>query len=208
MVGPIVSPEQAGVVVTAGRKMPRTPFWDAAPGQSYVQHQRPGPWESVRLAGVDLPGVCFVRSAKGRKSSRTAGPGDEQEAIVDTGAEASDVGITCVMWTPEHLAGWEDLIEAVELKGGTRGDPKAVDVVHPGLNAAGITSLYVLMVTIPERGRVSGTMEFALQATEFRPKAKKAPGGAPKMMIEASTPPIPVAIDPTKPSPRGTESKP
>jgi hypothetical protein len=187
----------------------RVPFWepgsDAAGSTPGVQVGTPGPWESVELAGVWLPGICRVRSAKARKALVVGGAGADAEELVDTGAESSGVTITCTMWTPAHLAAFASFVEAVEMQGGTRKDPKAVDVSHPGLNMLGISSVYVTVVTVPEPGALRGTYESTIQADEWRPTRSGA-AGLPRQ-IDASVTAIPTAID-VRASPAATEAGP
>jgi hypothetical protein len=178
MAGEIVVPEPAPEVTFAGDRsaasgrMPRTPFW-APDAAAHVQVVKPGPWQRVTLAGVELPGFCAVRSSKTRKVLTVAGPKADAEELVDTGGEAGDVSIVCYLWTAEHLAIYEDLLDALALQGGTRADPQPVDVLHPGLNVVGIDSIYVALHTVPEPSSLPGVYEFTIQASEFKPKQNR-----------------------------------
>lgn len=187
----------------------RTPFWeagsDAAGSTPGVQVGTPGPWESVQLAGVWLPGICRVRSAKARKALVVAGPGADAEELIDTGAEASGITITCVMWTPGHLAAFEDFYRKIEEVSGTRAKRSSVDVSHPGLNMLGIASVYVTLVTVPEPGSVRGTYEATIQAQEWRPEAKGAKGTPKEITVSVSAIPTAIRVDET---PAATEAKP
>jgi hypothetical protein len=185
----------------------RTPFWTEAPDAVNVQIAEPNAWGRVRLADTWLPGVCTVRSSRARKAYRAGGPGDEQEEIIDTGAEASEVSISCSMWTRDHLARFEDFIEAIEMKGGSRADPKAVDVTHPGLNLLGIHRLYVTSISVPEPAGMPGMFQSMIQASEFKPKAKTKAKGKPTI-IDASTGAIPIAFNPAKTTPADTQANP
>jgi hypothetical protein len=172
----IVSPEESPEP-GSGVRRPRAAFWDLSAAGVYVQFDERliTPWERVSIAGIDLPGRCTVISpGRVRKVQRNSGPGDDTEELVDVGALAADVQIVVQIWTPEHLARWEefsekmrDLFEEARDETGKKSAP-ALDVVHPGLNMAGISSLYVYQVSVMQPGAVRGAMESTLLATEYR----------------------------------------
>jgi DNA circularisation protein N-terminus len=183
-------------------RAPRLPFWAKSPAGVFIQVGEPGPWERVTLAGIELPGYCAVRSSKARKAITVAGPGADKEEIFDLGAESPGISIVSYMWTEMHLAQYEQLVEAIEMKGGTRARRQAVDIVHPGLNLLDIASVYVTLVTVPEPASVRGVYEFSIQAQEFAPevkrqKAPKAAGGKQVIHVESSLSSIPTAINTT-----------
>jgi hypothetical protein len=156
------------------RAMARYTFWDLAPDGAFEDADsgpgwaRPGPWESVRLADVDLPGKCTVRSGKGRKLEVHQAQGANVEQLNDLGAETDEVLIVCQMWMPAHLERYADLVKAIEVKGGPRGKPRALKIDHPGLALLGIDSIYVTHITVPEPvGK--GVMEFSVRGSEFKP---------------------------------------
>jgi hypothetical protein len=181
-------------------RAPRSPFWAPSPAGVFIQVSQPGPWERVTLAGIDLPGYCAVRSSKARKAVTVAGPGADKEEIFDLGAESPGISIVSYMWTEIHLAQYEQLVEAIEMKGGTRAKRQAVDIVHPGLNLLDIASVYVTLVTVPEPASVRGVYEFSIMAQEFapevkKPKGPKTAGGKQVIHVESSLSSIPTAIN-------------
>jgi hypothetical protein len=191
-------------------RAPRSPFWAPSPAGVFIQTGEPGPWERVTLAGIELPGYCAVRSSKARKAITVAGPGADKEEIFDLGAESPGISIVSYMWTEMHLAQYEQLVEAIEMKGGTRAKRQAVDIVHPGLNLLDIASVYVTLITVPEPASVRGVYEFSIMAQEFapevkRPKAPKAAGGKQVIHVESSLSSIPTAIN-TQPASPATPS--
>lgn len=178
----IRSPEPQTVLAD---EAPRTPFWDHAPSGSYVQfdERRITAWERVSLGGFDLPGRCTVASpGRVRKVRTNSGPGDEAEEIIDLGASAAEVQIVVQVWTQPHLRRWEDFndiyqrqlakVRAEKVKG--EADAPAMDVVHPGLNLAGIRSIYVYQVSVLAPSGTKGVMESTILGTEFRSRKKKA----------------------------------
>lgn len=196
--GETAGPANAGGAYTSGEQdgAPRTPFWAEGTTGGAEQVGPAPPWRRVQLGGVWLPGVCDVRSpGKGRKVLPAAGAGDSSEEIIDTGAENADAQIVCRMWTPEHLKRFELLLEQVEEQGGTRGDPKALDVIHPGLNLMGISSLYVLAISMPEPSNVAGVYESTIVASEWKPKRAGARAAGLPKLIAASVSALPTAID-------------
>jgi hypothetical protein len=202
-------PNAAGAYTAGADEAPRTPFWaDGATGGAEQLGPAP-PWYRVQLGGVWLPGMCVVRSpGRVRKVLPAAAAGDSAEEITDTGAENAGAQIVCYMWTLEHLKRWEVFLEQLEEQGGSRGDPKALDVVHPGLNLAGISSLYVLGVSIPEPSNRPGMFEATLLATEFRPKK---PGKPKTIASSVSATPANLTLAPeiaTAASPAATEAGP
>jgi hypothetical protein len=166
-----------------------TPFWDLGPGEKvgdkdgrvYVEFnpQLLTPWERVKIAGFDLPGRSTVISpGRVRKVQRNGGPGDEAEEIIDVGALAADVQIIVQVWTPEHLEQWDafsdrmrDLFAEARDDTGKKSAP-ALDVDHPGLNLAGITSLFVYQVSVLQPSSIRGVMESTILATEYRSRKK------------------------------------
>lgn len=188
-------------------KSERVPFWDAGTERAWflsnVQMGFPNPWESVELAGVRLPGICRVRSAKGRKLLVSSAAGAEAARLTDLGAESSQVTITCQMWTPAHLTAFDSFYRKVS-EWWEQPDGGALDVSHPGLNMMGISSLYVTFVTVPEPGSVRGTYEATIQAQDYKPQAKVETGPKP---VTASATAIPTAI-PMGEAPSATEAGP
>jgi hypothetical protein len=175
---------------------PKTTFWDHAPtgpgdgqdkwGQdAYVQFNvnLVTAWERVTLAGLALPGVCRVRSSgRSRKVDVAGAPMEDVEVLNDLGATSAEVAITVKVWTPGHLAQWErfmdaarDWFRAAEAAAVKREQPPGLDVIHPGLNLAGVTSLYLRQVGVLEPGAERGTYESTILAVEYRhrPKPKK-----------------------------------
>jgi hypothetical protein len=160
--------------LTIGKTNPRTPFWDASSSAEAQPLERIGPWESVQLGGFWLPGICEVRSpGSTRRVVYAAGPGDSHEEKIDTGAESADVQIIVTVWTRDHLAAWESFHEHLEKNTGTRAAPKAMDIVHPGLNLAGVAAVYVLSVSVLESGPARGTRQAVIVASEFAPRKRK-----------------------------------
>jgi hypothetical protein len=182
---------------TAGAS-PRTPFWDHAPVRPdetgdqdvYVEFNplRLTDWERVTLGGIELPGVCRVRTpGRQRRVDVANAPGEDVSALIDVGAMAAEVVISCTMWTPSHLARWENFCEVARewfgaasaavaaTAAGEKTPPPAMDVYHPGLALVGVTSLYLRQVSPPEPGAVTGTMTATITAVEWRhrPKPKK-----------------------------------
>jgi hypothetical protein len=183
---------------------PKGPFWDQGsesnePGQAAAVEfnpQRLTAWYRVTLGGVDLPGVCAVRSAgRQRRVDVANAPADEQSTLIDTGSTAAEIVIAVTMWTPEHHARWERFAEVARdwfkvaesvnqanaTPGAEQGKPPAMDVQHPGLALAGIASLYLRQVSVPEPGNVPGTMTVTIAAVEYdhRPKPKQKQAVAP-----------------------------
>lgn len=170
---------------------PRSAFWDSNPEGVYVQldQRLVSAWERVTLAGFELPGVCEVSSpGRIRKVTTYSGPGDEVEELVDLGAQASEVRIVVRVWAPAQLAQWEIFcryygqLMAQARQGDDVGDASApaMEIVHPGLNIAGINSVYITQVSVLAPGAVRGMMEATISGTEYRqkPKRKAAPKDA------------------------------
>jgi hypothetical protein len=187
----------------ATTEQPKGPFWDFGsesnePGQAAAVEFNPArltDWYRVILGGTELPGVCSVRSAgRQRRVDVANAPADEQSTLIDTGSTAAEVVITVTMWTTSHHARWErfaevarDWFKAAEAvnqanaaAGSEKKKPPAMDVQHPGLALAGITSLYLRQVSVLEPGPVPGSMAATISAVEYdhrpKPKAKQAAG--------------------------------
>jgi hypothetical protein len=206
----LVAPDQpeSPAFAVAGARAPRSPFWAEHTDGVFVQLREAGPWQRVSLAGVDLPGFCAVRSAKIRKVLTVAGPKADAEELIDTGAEASEVSIVCYMWIPAHLAAYEELVDVLEMRGGTRADPRPVDLVHPGLNLVGIGSVYVTLITPPEPSSLPGVYETTIHASEFKPKQNRPKEKATLAPLTASASSVRVAPEFQTPTPDQTQGDP
>ncbi len=151
-------------------------FWDN-PADAYEQFSDPAQWSSwdtAMLAGQRVPGVVRVHSRKRRKLLANGAIGANAEQLVDTGAEASSVEMTCFMWMEHHLAQYAALAKAIEVQSGTRKDPKALQVEHPGLKLLGIKSLYVTSMGVPMSKGPGQGYEVSIEAQEFKPINKSA----------------------------------
>lgn len=152
------------------------PFWDTSDAayEVLVPIEQWSPWDTATLAGERVPGLVRVRSWRRRKIVVIGGVGEQAEELKDAGMAASQVEMHVTMWRPEHLQQYAALAKRIEVKAGTRGEPVAVDVVHPGLAMLGIRSLYVTSVGVPAPSAPGGPFLAEIQLQEFmRKKAQK-----------------------------------
>ncbi len=186
---PVPTPDVISAPEAADPKglIPRAPFWDLSPGGVYVQFDERmiTPWERVTIAGIQLPGLCRVTSpGRPRKVGTYSGPGEEVEELLDFGAQAGHVSIACLMWTPDHLARWEAFTEAQEKRidnfrwqqvsaPNDAASVPAVEIQHPGLALARITTIYLTQIGVLDDGPIKGTKVGTILGTEYREKKRE-----------------------------------
>lgn len=137
------------------------------------------PWDEVRLGSNEpLPGVARVSGSFSRKVDVALSPGTDGSTLTDLGYQPASIEITLTMWTNIQLVEWEGLLPKLRPKPG-KGIGEALDISHPATRAAGIRSVYITSVTLPQPGEVTGTVSVTIQCIEYR-KSTPAPATRPK----------------------------
>jgi hypothetical protein len=110
------------------------------------------PWDIVILAGQKLPGIAVV---KGRGIEHQIdvkkSPGKAGATITDLGSDLGRIEIHLSMWTLDQWAYFKRIRPLIQPEK-PDGKLMPVDVQHPGINAIGVSSLYVKRVGPAQTG--------------------------------------------------------
>ena len=132
----------------------------------------PGTWDSVEIAGVELPGLAEVDGDVEMRVDLKETPGAKGAKHTLLGWKPSQVTITLRIWTAEQLALWVSIAKQLRplvAKGGTN-QPKPVDIYHPNLEIFGIYQVTITKIGFlrPEGSAAQGVRTVTMQGLEFR----------------------------------------
>jgi hypothetical protein len=144
---------------------------DPAPADSPWWEDSGDVWDTVRIAGITLPGVATV-SGKGfeQRTDRRVIPGQKGKRMTTFGCDPADIEIELQLWEPEHLEGLKALIAVIKPRDGKA---QAVSIYHPGLDLYQIRSVLVLSATVPTMKR--SVMGVTIRCVEHVAETKSAP---------------------------------
>lgn len=145
----------------------------------------PTAYDTITLGGQKSPGQVTIGSLAPKRSegwdSQKAAGADGAE-LVHKGAPPAKFSVELYLWKDEaidHFAGWDNWRDILKTPTDETSQ-KALDIYHPVLAEAGITSVVVAAWTppIPDgQGGATVTIEFI----EYRPSAERStgkPGGS------------------------------
>lgn len=129
------------------------PFWGDSPES----------WDTVTIAGRSLPGICTVTGKAGRRVDRRQTPGKHGTTVTYLGDAPAEFTITLKLWTAEHLAEYQALLEflrsvdgpmraaagALPLKNLGKLPRSPVDIIHPTLSLLRIRAAHVIEYDFP-----------------------------------------------------------
>jgi len=140
------------------------PYWEDAPEL----------WDTVRIAGENLPGNAKVTGDVVRKLTKSNAKGVDGATITDDGADPTDIEIEIVLATREQWKAYQRIVPLLDPNVG-KGSATAVDIVHPALALHKIVQVYVERVSIPIPGSDPQTRVVRIKATGWLPKPPPAP---------------------------------
>lgn len=90
------------------------PFWDPVT-RGYEGADYPGTsaWDQLKLAGVQVPGVCSVLIVPKKKVEVKKVHGVDGGPTIERGHEAAKVTISVRLWTPSQWRLWQDLLQLI-----------------------------------------------------------------------------------------------
>ncbi len=140
------------------------PYWEDAPDV----------WDTVRIAGQDLPGNAKVSGDVVRKLDKKNAKGVDGATITDDGADPTEIEIEIVLATREHWVAYQRVLPSIDPNLG-KSKATAVDIVHPALALHQIRSVYVERVSIPVPGSDPQTRIVRIKAVGWLPPPPPAP---------------------------------
>jgi hypothetical protein len=191
-------------------------FWDpvATGYDAEIDHDlyAPDPWDTVKIGGIQLPGLCSVKGEPTLAFDKKKAGGVDGATITVNGYLPGPVTIECLLWTPKQLAKMEEIAPLLWTKPNKKSTAKelAKPIVNPAFALWGIASVVVLGVSVPEKGPVTGSRIVRIKCVEYvETKAVKKTAtakGAAKVPIakelnparnQAGPPPSQTDINPT-----------
>jgi hypothetical protein len=163
-------------------------------------------WDTVKFAGIRLPGVCEVKGVAALQVDNKKPKQADGSTISITGYMPGPFEVTCMVWTDTQ---WDVLQKAIDVLWETPTKKSklasvAVDVSHPGLQTLRIKSCAIVSVSLPEPGREVGTKLVRFKCIENTPpkkkKAKTAKGSAVGRVASYASGEAPLNFSPAKPS--------
>lgn len=187
-------------------------YWDPLPpgtgkdGKPLFTGQGPlfaGGWDTVTLAGRQLPGICTVKCERTLQVDQQKGQKSDGAALVMNGVLPATVDITVTIWTEEQ---WNEFLKIVLLfwrkphkdssdvqASADNQQPSSADAqnsmaastIHwPGLLYLDISQVIVTSISAPEPGTVEQSKNIHIKCLEYQPptgkpapsKVKKATG--------------------------------
>jgi hypothetical protein len=143
-------------------------------GQDYAENL----WDTVRLGGVLLPGICSVKGLPMLSFDKKKAGGVDGATITVNGYLPGPIDIECRMWTPSQ---WQLFVNYVAPKiwrrpntGKTDPAKLAKDIDHPALAVWGIRSVVVLGVSVIEPAGDPGVRVVRLKCVEHVAPKKSA----------------------------------
>ncbi len=152
------------------------------------------PQDYAVVAGKKTPGILRLTSPNSpRKWDERNGYGLSGATLVFTGLGLSEFDCNLELYTPADWLDW-DAFRPIVAKPPPRTRPKALDFAHPLTAQAGIKSVVVLDMYVPELSDDTGIWTAKIKLKEFRrPRIALAkPDGATQ---SASNDPIDIQLD-------------
>lgn len=164
------------------------------------------PHDTVKFAGIRLPGICEVKGIAQLQVDNKKGKGLDGSTITITGYQPGPFEVSCKTWTDPQWdvlqAAIADLWTAPTKK--SKLQSVAVDVVHPWLQLLKIKSCAIVGVSLPEPGPEVGTKIVRFKCIENVPSKKKkvktAKGSSVGRVQQYASGEAPKNAAPTKPS--------
>lgn len=173
-------------------------------------------WDTIYLAGNQLPGLISVKCEQQLQIDQQKGPKHDGAVLILHGYLPGPIEISVTLWTLDQWAAWNRLVptfwrrpekssdDLAKIAADRKISPTAarllqaaVDVSYPGLLMLGITQLIVRGISVPEPGPAPQTRVIRLRCIEFRPPSKHSPPSkvvkkhATKAPDDARVPPSP-----------------
>lgn len=139
----------------------------------------PEAWNTVTLAGIELPGVCKVDVERERSIDVKKPSGADGATTTDKGAKPAEVKITWVLWndvdeefTEEQWASAQEILAVLEPRPGAVKTPVPLDIAHPMAALRSVSSVVIKKIDTPDVDD-DGLLTIKLECVEWRPPKPK-----------------------------------
>lgn len=151
------------------------PFWDPVPTTAQGNLYADDPWDTVRLGGRYLPGICTVRGLPTLSFDKKKAGGIDGATITVNGYLPGPIEIDVLLWTQEQWALMQEIAPLIWTRPNKKSTAAdlAIAISHPGLGLWGQSGVVVLGVSVPEKGPIEGTKLIKIKCVEFVPVQKK-----------------------------------
>ncbi len=149
------------------------------------------PWDTVKLAGKPLPGICEIEIKKNRDVDKKKAAGSDGARITLHGMEPGAATIKVTIWTPEQLRVFQSMWTEF-FPGDNKRPPKypkgkpyppALDISHPACNMHNVRSVVIVGGDGPTPGSVPKTRVFTIHALEYLAPGKESATSSPVQPI-------------------------
>ncbi len=152
------------------------PFWDPVPTTAEGDTLAFDPWDTVFLAGEQLPGICTVKGLPTLAFDKKKAGGVDGATITVNGYLPGPIDVECMMWTAAQFTEMQRIAPKIwrrPNKKKTSAKELAVSIAHPAFAVWGITDVVVLGVSVPEKGPVDGSKVIKIKCVEYVPTEAK-----------------------------------
>lgn len=149
------------------------------PGGSQSPFKSPTLWDSINIAGIPYgPELIYQGSAIGglvrvKKAARKYkidikdAKGSDGWTITYRGVRPKKFTIELLFWTDDQYNYLVDNMIPAVLYSGAKGNVQPLGVIHPGLNALAINSIFVEEIGAPEEIREDHLFSISLDVAEY-----------------------------------------
>lgn len=166
----------------------------------------PDAWDKPVVAGITMPGICEVDGTGLAKLDRKSAPGSSGATLTYLGADPIEASITVTIWTKEHLATLQQVLDKITPLPG-KGTRQPVTVSHPKFSMARVTRLFVSKIgMLKKSSRLrGGAMDLTINFVQHFPSVggqtgtfgSKAASAAPSLTsLDNSTAPAATEAEP------------
>jgi hypothetical protein len=164
------------------------------------------PWNSVNLGGTVLPGICEVSVRQKRRVQQKKAAGADGSTPTFIGLDPAEVSIRVRLWTAEQFNAFDNL-RSVIFPRMNKGQPPALDIVHPLTAHYGIASIIVVSLDGPSPGGATGEFSATLSCVEWAAPKKGAKTVTKTVSAPVAKPFVQTAAEPHANDPKKSPGK-
>lgn len=148
------------------------PFWGepiAGAALDLGNAQLPA-WQTVRLAGETLPGLCEVTGKLGKRFDVKKSKGSQFSTLTHQGQDPAEIRVVETIWTRQQLLALWSILPLLQNATASlaNGQIQACEVRHPALDLMGINTVVVRGLGLPKLEK--DTLKLEIDLLEYRPK--------------------------------------
>ncbi len=130
-------------------------------------------WQVLRINDWDAPGVAQVECTIGRKLDDKSAGGSDGGTITDKGYTLAPVRVTLKIWTAQHWADMQDLLDKLQARRNlAQRDP--VSMFHPAIACLGVEKVVLKDMGSPRPSSTPGAYEVTFNFLEYNPPPRSA----------------------------------